>query len=254
MSNGLENYRRQIIVGDIHGCLDEFDELLKLLGYGINDNLILVGDLIDRGPDPVGVIRRAREIGAKSVVGNHENRAMLWLKNESLRRDAGRPNNMRPPYDDRRREWEKLSGDDLAWLWRLPHMIRIPGWLISHAGFEPCSPVDDQDMGQLMHIRWVDEGGRHLNSDPTKPDRRPDNSRFWAEAWTGPESIVYGHSVWDEVRRDEPVPGVVCLGIDTGCVYGGKLTAAVLGEGPEPEIVQVQAAREYFSYAKRADG
>ncbi len=245
---------RTIVIGDVHGCLHELDELARALQVSPEDRVIMVGDLIDRGPDPVGCVRRVRESGWECVLGNHENRAMLWLRNESMRRDAGRPNNMRPPYDDRRREWEKLSGDDLAWLWKQPTRARADGWVVAHAGLEPCAPADDQDVDQLMHIRWVDTSGRHMMSDPTKPDRRPDNSRFWAEAWRGPESVIYGHSVWDEVRRDEPAPGVVCLGIDTGCVYGGMLTAAVLEGGREPEIVQVQAAREYFSYAKRADG
>jgi len=245
---------RTIVIGDVHGCLDELDELTRKLEVSASDRVIMVGDLIDRGPDPVGCVRRVRESGWEMVLGNHENRAMLWLRNESLRRDAGRPNNMRPPFDDRRREWESLSGDDLAWLWRQPTRAKTYGWLIAHAGFEPCAPVDDQDVDQLMHIRWVDDAGRHMSPDPTKFDRRPDNSRFWAEAWRGPESVIYGHSVWDEVRRDEPAPGVVCLGIDTGCVYGGFLTAAVLAGDGEPEMVQVRAAREYFSYAKRAEG
>ena len=62
--------------------------------------------------------------------------------------------------------------------------------------------------------------------------------RPWAAAWTGPESVVYGHfpQRLDRPKRDEPAPGVVCLGIDTGCVYGGRLTALVL---PGEEIVQV---------------
>jgi bis(5'-nucleosyl)-tetraphosphatase (symmetrical) len=62
--------------------------------------------------------------------------------------------------------------------------------------------------------------------------------RRWAEAWTGPENVVYGHfpQRLDLPKRDEPAPRVVCLGIDTGCVYGGRLTALVL---PTGEIVQV---------------
>lgn len=246
---------RTIVIGDVHGCLQELDDLVRSLQVTPADRVIMVGDLIDRGPDPVGCVRRVRESGWECTLGNHELKAMSWLRNESMRRDAGRPNNMRPPFEDRRLEWEALSGDDLAWLWKLPYSARVGSWMVAHAGLEPCARADDQDVDQLMHIRWVDEKGRHVMSDPTKFDRRPDGGRFWAEAWAGPESVVYGHSVWDEVRRDEPAPGVVCLGIDTGVVYGGKLTAAVFRDGhAEPEIAQVQAAKEYFSYAKRAEG
>lgn len=245
---------RTIVIGDVHGCLDELDELARKLQVTASDRVIMVGDLIDRGPSPAGCVRRVRESGWGCVLGNHENRAMLWLRNESLRRDSGRPNNMRPPFVDRRREWEELSADDLSWLWKLPLKAAVGKWLVSHAGVEPCATVADQDTDQLMHIRWVDKDGRHMMSDPTKHDRRPDESSFWAEVWKGPESVIYGHSVFDAVRRDDPAPGVVCLGIDTGCVYGGDLTALVLeDEGAEPQFVQVRAAREYFSYAKRAD-
>lgn len=245
---------RTIIIGDVHGCLDELDELMRKLELRQADKVIMVGDLIDRGPDPAGCVRRVRESGWDCVLGNHENRAMLWLRNESMRLGVGRPNNMRPPFSERQKEWESLSGEDLAWLWKLPLKASVGKWLVSHAGVEPCSTVTDQDTDQLMHIRWVDKDGRHMLSDPSKVDRRPDDSFFWAEVWKGPESIIYGHSVFDKVRRDEPAPGVVCLGIDTGCVYGGDLTALVLqDEGSDPEFVQVRASREYFSYTRRAE-
>jgi hypothetical protein len=62
--------------------------------------------------------------------------------------------------------------------------------------------------------------------------------RRWAEAWSGPDSVVYGHFPVGNgaVRRDEPRPGVVCLGIDTGCVYGGALTALVLPSGAPADL------------------
>jgi hypothetical protein len=66
----------------------------------------------------------------------------------------------------------------------------------------------------------------------------------WATRWQGPESVLYGHAVYDLATptRDEPAPGVVCLGLDTGCCFGGRLTAAIL---PSLELVQVQARAQY---------
>ena len=76
--------------------------------------------------------------------------------------------------------------------------------------------------------------------------------RRWAEAWTGPDSVVYGHFPHDlgAPRRDEPRPGVACVGIDTGCVYGGALTALVL---PAGEIVQVPSRQRAAGPADAED-
>ena len=63
--------KRTIIVGDVHGCIDEFDELVNLVSYDkTRDRLILLGDLIDRGPDSVAVVKRAREMNLECVMGN----------------------------------------------------------------------------------------------------------------------------------------------------------------------------------------
>ena len=72
----------------------------------------------------------------------------------------------------------------------------------------------------------------------------PPGARPWAEVWPGPESIVYGHMVHglEEPRIDRPVEGVTCAGIDTGCCFGGRLTAYVIETG---EVVQVQARATY---------
>lgn len=247
---------RTIVIGDVHGCLDELDELVRTLEIQKSDRVISVGDMIDRGPDPVGVVRRVRENGWEAVIGNHEDRAIKWLRNESMRRDAGRPNNMRPPFEPRRLEWESLSGEDIGWLWRLPSSISFGSWTVVHAGIEPCLPLAKQDYDQLLRIRYVDSHGRHVTPDPEKLFAQPEGSRRWAEAWGGPQSVIYGHSVFESVQVDEPSLGVRCLGIDTGCVYGKLLTAAVIEDpiSTSVHLVQVKATREYFSYALRREG
>ena len=64
---------RTLVIGDVHGCLDELRALLVRCSFdGASDRLVLLGDLLDRGPDPVGCVQFARELGAESVVGNHE--------------------------------------------------------------------------------------------------------------------------------------------------------------------------------------
>ncbi len=240
---------RTIFVGDVHGCLDELDELVRTLSLTSSDRLVFVGDLIDRGPDPVGVVRRVRENGWDSVLGNHEERALRWLKNESLVK-AGRPNNMFPPSPLRAAEWRRLSPKDVGWLWKLPLTIRSKGWTVVHAGFEPSHGVSEQEADKMLHVRFTHKDtGQYVPMDPEKMEQPPD-TMFWAEMWRGPENVVYGHSVFSAARFDVGPTGSTCVGIDTGCVYGGALTAAVLDCGVM-NMVSVKAKKPYFSYDDR---
>lgn len=142
------------------------------------------------------------------------------------------------PFDGRRAaEHARLGRDDLLWLAGLPRVIGLGyGWVAVHAGFVPRLPVHAQPSEWTIRLRYVDAAGNPVPRH--RGDAREPGVRRWAEAWTGPESVVYGHfpQRLDLPKRDEPVPGVVCLGIDTGCVYGGRLTAFIL---PGEEIVQV---------------
>jgi hypothetical protein len=231
--------RRTLVVGDVHGCLAELEELLGAAGYTPGeDRLVLLGDLLDRGPDPVGVLRRVRALGAECVLGNHEEKHLRYAAHEARRReDPGYRNPMRRFDAKRADEHARLGRDDLLWLAQLPRMISLGnGWVAVHAGFVPGLRLAAQPPDWTIRLRYVDAAGGPVpraRGDAGEPGVRP-----WAEAWTGPESVVYGHFPHrlDLPKRDEPSPGVVCLGIDTGCVYGGRLTALVL---PGAEIVQV---------------
>jgi bis(5'-nucleosyl)-tetraphosphatase (symmetrical) len=239
---------RHIFIGDAHGCLDELDELLRTAEVCPTDRVVMIGDMLDRGPDPVGVVRRVRERGFESVLGNHEDRALRWLRAEAARVSSGRPNNMIPPYPKRREEWESLSADDVEWLRGLPLKIVVGRWVAVHAGLGP-RPIYDQDLDDLLHIRYVNSDKKTVHIDHVTMEQPPDTI-FWAEAWPGPECVIYGHSTFESPRVDRRPLGSVCVGLDTGCVYGGALSAAVL-DGNRLEIVSVKAAREYFSYPDR---
>ncbi len=244
---------RTIVVGDVHGCLEELDELLATLQVRAGvDRLIFAGDLVDRGPDPVGVVRRVRELGAPCVRGNHEEKHLRWARHEAKRRaDATHKNPMRMS-EDRQAQHAALGEASLAWLAALPLTIPLddaePGvpWVVVHAGFEPGRPVAKQHERIVVRVRFLDEAGRMLGIRGAGDE--PPNAIRWATRWTGPESVIYGHAVlgMEAPRRDEPKPGVTCMGIDTGCCFGGRLTAFVL---PGREIVQVAAQRAYAKFA-----
>jgi len=244
---------RTFVIGDIHGCLEELDELVRACGVrpGV-DRLILAGDLVDRGPDPAGVVRRARELGAECVLGNHEEKLIRFFAHE---RAGTAPNPVRV-WPERVAEWRRIDEDDRAWLATLPGHLRIgTRWLVVHAGFEAHRPVAEQKAKTTCRVQWLDARGRAVSTGD--PKERPPGTDAWTARWRGPENVVYGHAVHDLAvpRVDEPAPGVRCFGIDTGCVHGGRLTALVIdsdsdGGDAEPEVVQVQARRLYFGGAE----
>jgi hypothetical protein len=235
---------RTIVVGDVHGCLEELDDLLRLVALRPGfDRLVFVGDLLDRGPDPVGVVRRARQLGAASVLGNHEEQHLRWARHEAWRKhDPEHRNPVRPFSAQRLAEHNRLSPEDLAWLSALPPVLRLDGgWAVVHGGLSPRRRLDAQARSEVIRLRLVDAEGRMATGARGVP---PPGVASWATRWPGPESVIYGHHVHglDEPRVDEPAPGVRCVGLDTGCCYGGRLSALLL---PMEEIVSVRARAVY---------
>ena len=238
---------RIVVIGDIHGCLEEFDELLRTLDLSGNDRVILAGDLVDRGPDSAGVVRRARELNLECVLGNHDHKHVRWDGWEK-KVAAGQAKSNPMKFDDKKKAtYSAMSEEDLAWLAALPRIIRIDGArAVVHGGLVPNRSLDRQPKEVTM-VRFVDRtkgnfvGIRSISE-------QPENTVYWSTVWTGPETIFYGHAVHDLVTpRVDMHDGYECWGIDTGCVFGGHLTAAVLSsDHPEVELVQVKAKEKYW--------
>lgn len=228
---------RTIIVGDIHGCIDEFDELIKTLSYDKNsDRLILLGDLIDRGPDSVAVVARAREMDLECVMGNHDYKFLKWF------RSVGSSNDV---YD-RHVHYSKFSDEDVNYIARMSNYIKVDNTVIVHGGLRANVPLAKQSKEDLYYIRYMDKDMRFVSLKKiNKFGKEALGAKFWTEFWKGPESVVYGHNVhsYENPLIEEVAPGVSCYGLDTGCCFGGKLTALIL---ETKEIVQVQAKMAYY--------
>jgi bis(5'-nucleosyl)-tetraphosphatase (symmetrical) len=245
---------RTIVVGDVHGCLDEFRALLDLVSFVHGqDRLVQVGDLMDRGPDPVGCVRFARELGAEVLMGNHEEKHVRFRKHEANRLATGKKNPMKRFSPEKAAQNAALSDEEVAWMAALPMTLDLGNRLMAvHAGLEPAFSFQDQSKA-VLRVRYVDAKGKMVGFTEGSLDQ-PSNTVYWTAQWNGPESVVYGHAVHSLTDpRVDLVPGNgKCFGIDTGCVFGGRLTAMVLVPGSEPEFAQVQAQREYFP--KNRDG
>jgi diadenosine tetraphosphatase ApaH/serine/threonine PP2A family protein phosphatase len=220
--------QRTIIVGDVHGCVDELQALLRQCGVVRGDRVVLAGDLVAKGPDSRGVVQLVREIGALAVLGNHDDYCIdVWRK-----RHQGEARRLRRWLLDR------LDDSDWAFLESLPLFVRLgaereggPEFAVVHAGAVPGVPLEEQERDNLLSLRSLVGG--------SAPSRRLLMRWPWAAAWRGPEHIVFGH---DAVRGLQQYP--LATGLDTGCVYGRELTALEL---PSQRIHRVPARRRYVS-------
>lgn len=246
--------KRTIVVGDVHGCLDEFRTLVERVGYRHGtDRLIVAGDLCDRGYDSAGVVRYAMEIGAEAVQGNHE--AKLLRRSKHMLKASVNPNYRNPMYPDadQERTISQLGDIEIAWLEGLPYYIELPehNALVVHAGFAPGVPLHRQNKETMTMVRYIHPETRRMMPLEMPGFRQPAHSVFWAELWDGSHDVIFGHNVVGrkDIRVWKGIGGASCHGIDTGCVFGGRLTAMIL-TGTDREVVQINAAREYSEYNK----
>lgn len=245
---------RIIVVGDVHGCLDELTALLALVNYdkANGDRLIFLGDLLDRGPKSIEALRYVRELGVECVLGNHEEKHIRYAAHRAKQLAGGPKNPMR--FDSvRQAEHEALTPEDLAWMKALPTYIRFEHdgrpWIATHAGVPMDKPIDQQDLRKLVRVRYLDRRSGAYATHRDGPSKVPEGSARWATLWKGPESVVYGHEAFNDVQMDvaDEDGAVKCFGIDTGACFGGDLTAAVFVADPMPMVVmyRVPATKAY---------
>lgn len=241
------------IVGDVHGCAKPLERLLRAIRFDPGrDSLWGVGDLVNTGPEPLETLRLFAAAGGRSVLGNHDAYAVRVARGWIDRR----PDRLGP----------LLANPDgeawIDWLASLPLVRRFPErgggpeTVLVHAGLHPAwdDPVSvieevdarsrDEEWFRLPVVTFATrvrcctaDGDRSRATGP--PTECPPPFRPWDDWWTGPERVVHGHWAGRGHYRSALV-----LGLDSGCVYGGPLTAWCL---EEDRIVQVpgQSRRMY---------
>ena len=233
---------RVVVVGDVHGCFDELQLLLAKVEYRAGtDAVVLVGDLVNKGPKSAEVVRWARAHATATVRGNHDDallEASLCVgRNAGQDRDAALRGRYAYVHD--------LSAAELEWLAELPFTVSVP-WLnllVVHAGIVPGVPLAEQDLRTMFVLRNLvrGEGGASWEA-----KEQPHDGVKWVDAWRGPEHIVFGH---DARRGLQQAP--FATGLDTGACYGGSLTALVVAADGAREIVAVDALEAYAAKAGR---
>ncbi len=196
------------VVGDVQGCHQELLDLLAVARFDpARHRLVFVGDLINRGPRSKEVLDVARQHDALVVVGNHEDGLIDGFGGETMDRVRAQLGDALQPT--------------IAWMRTWPTFLRFEALslIVVHAGIAPGKRPEECTRAELTRIRTVDD----------KP---------WFDAWCGPETVVFGH--WAKLGKvDRPL----AKGLDTGCVYGGRLTGIFW---PRGEWVSVPARQMWF--------
>ena len=223
---------RTVIVGDVHGCSAELDTLLDRVAFSEGDRLVFVGDLVARGPDSLGVLDIARRTRAVIVRGNHEEKLLLWrAKKQSHARGLGkRPEPLGRVHAKVARE---LRAVDWVLLASTPDFCDLPehGARVVHAGVVPGIAFAHQERETLMRIRVLSAHGVGARAAPTRGTRHANDKErevLWGALYGGPPHIVFGHNA-----MQDPQLHAWATGLDTSCVYGGRLTALVLRAGQQ---------------------
>jgi len=242
------------IVGDIHGCAEELSALLERLALREGDSFVSVGDLFHRGPDPAGVVALLRGARARFVLGNHELRVLKRLGLAPASTDPDdRPPRLAAPADlcasdidgDGREPCDVLPEQRATIVEFLQEHSgfvlrqgRIPGagttrdgreWLCVHAGILPGERAEDCPIEVLTSLRRLSGRGHP----------------WWYECYEGPELVFFGHTPSSVPRIQRAHGKLVALGLDTGCVYGGRLTAY------SPELDAFESVSATRAYAQR---
>ena len=210
---------RVIIYGDIHGCYEEFVNLREKINPLRTDIEICVGDIITRGKDSIKTLRYIQKNNIKSVIGNHENKIIRYLKHEK----SGVKNPIKLDEDEKNIV-SNLNVGDIDFLNNMLLFMKFGGITILHAGLQNhfnLESLSKEEKSKVLRLRYI------TNDDKFIPFGEEDSgSIFWSKAYDGKQGfIVYGHQTFKEARI-----GKYSLGIDTGCVYGNKLSAAVFSD------------------------
>lgn len=230
------------IIGDIHGCFDELRALLTELGYDNEGRhpegrkAVFLGDLVDRGPKIPAVLKLVMNMTASgralAVPGNHDMKLMRKLRGRDVQITHGLAESLQQ-LDQERPELKEQVADFVDSL--VSHYVLDDGRLVvAHAGLK--EELQGRGSGKVRDFALYGE-----TTGETDEFGLPVRYN-WAAAYRGRAAVVYGHT---PVPEPEWLNNTIC--IDTGCVFGGKLTAL---RYPEKEFVSVPALQTYYEPAK----
>jgi len=224
-----------IVYGDLHGCLVEFKELRKKIGVKKDDIEVVVGDAIIKGPYNHEILKFIRKNGIYLIMGNNEEKVINCLKKEDK-------------CSDRFLSYSsELTKKDIEFLKTLPYFLKFKNITIVHGGIPLGVSLNKnltkKQKKEITLLRYYDKDLKSLSW--MEKDKM---YKYWAELYDGREGfVVYGHQPFKKPKIDK-----FAIGIDTGCVYGGRLSAVRFEQKKDRfdvknyEIFSIKARKSYF--------
>lgn len=241
--------KRVATMGDPHGCIEEFKQLYNALSWHSLDEIRVLGDFVDRGPDSGAVVQFCRENGIEGILGNHEDAIInLW--------DRVRIKGLPIKNQDKLRTVMQLSAEDIEWLKNLPklHIYSDLNLVAVHGGLfpklelwqQPHNIIRAQMLKPQTDVKSIWWGPDCLvKFKKSEEDFRNEGWERWYRIYDGPWNVVYGHSVFAQPFIHQNDGAGKTIGIDTGSCFGGSLTAMIWDEKQEPVFLSVKAKRHY---------
>jgi hypothetical protein len=229
---------RTIIIGDVHGCIDELKALINQLQLNLDDRLFFIGDLINKGPDSVGVVQYlfalSKTYSISLILGNHEEKFLRYLQHKQTNSKALATMKITPDFELLA---QNLKTDEIEFLKQsfYNYYLEQLDLVLVHGGITKNCKVDfrinspynsekrNSELELLTKTRFLDSNGKFVSlgsENQTTP--------FWADVYDGSHGkVVFGHQSF---MQNSPRYFPHAIGIDMGCVYGGYLTALIISD------------------------
>lgn len=197
--------KRYLIVGDIHGCLDELLQLLDEREFDlINDVLISIGDVVDRGPKSREALEFCKSLpNFYGIMGNHDDKCIRYFKGAKVKTNYGLDKTIEQFPDG-------MPTEMLAFMESFSHILKTPVGYLVHAGLDPLLPIEKQQARDCIYMRYY--GGDSYFDE--------EEGQYWFKLWPKETKVFFGH----EVNPKGFIPEHT-VSLDGGCCFGEYLKA-----------------------------
>ena len=245
---------RKIIIGDIHGCIDELKALINQLELNPNDRLFFIGDLINKGPDSVGVVQYlyalSKTYSISLILGNHEEKFLRYMQHKQTNSKALATMKITPDFELLA---QNLKTDEIDFLKQSYYTFNIKeqNILLLHGGitgncilnlstnyqYQTHTSKQFKGLDLITKTRHLDISGKFVSL-----GQENEHTQFWAETYDGKYGkVIFGHNTF---MQSMPKYFQNAIGIDMGCVYGQHLLALIISNN-KIEYISIPAKNKY---------
>lgn len=250
--------QRIAAIGDVHGCYEEFEQLIHALSWLSLDEIWHVGDLVDRGPHSGKTIDVALKYDIKGVMGNHDDSIINHF--DRVSRGCSQPRN-----PDKRKTLQEITDHHVSYLRNLPflHVIDPLNLVLVHGGIFPSIPLYAQSVNvcraQMVHpflpgkTKWWGEDAKMFEAfGETEEQLTKKGWNRWYRLYDHDQHVIFGHSTFAQPFIHQNPGYGMTIGVDTGSCFGGSVTACIFDGTTNPSFMSVKCKKIYYTDAYRS--